>query len=322
MTFPRRLVLLLVPVAALALALAACKSGGDSGDGGNGGAFPTSVPLGEGDIFAVINNSSLAVGDNRLSLAFFDAEDRVIEDAAVHLAFFDLNGEEPVQKSEADARYVPVELFYIDEASGQEKRVVGSGGVYVSNVSFDAAGDWGFEAVVTTDGEAAEPITFQFTVLEDSPEPSVGEPAPPSEQLTLADVDDISEIDSSFPPRPHMHEITVADALALGKPMVVAIGTPAFCETRVCGPVMEMAVDPNYEKFKDDVTFIHIEPYQLAELRAGEARIPVAATEDWGITSEPWTFVVDSDGLVAAKFEGVTAADEIEAALADLLAGA
>lgn len=318
---PRKLVLLPAALATLALVLAACKSGGDS-DNGNGGAFPTSVPLGEGDIFAVINNSSLAVGDNRLSLAFFDAEDRVIEDAEVHLSFFDLNGEEPIQKSEADARYVPVELFYIDEASGQEKRVVGSGGVYVTNVSFDATGDWGFEAVVTTDGEAEEPLTFQFTVLEDSPEPSIGEPAPPSEQLTLADVDDISEIDSSFPPRPHMHEITVADALALGKPMVVAIGTPAFCESRTCGPVMEMAIDPNYEKFKDDVTFIHIEPYQLAELRAGEARIPVAATEDWSITSEPWIFVVDSDGLVAAKFEGVVAADEVEAVLAGLLGGA
>ena len=319
---PRKLVLLLAALAALALVLATCKSGGDSGNDNNGGAFPTSIPLGEGDIFAVINNSSLAVGDNRLSLAFFDAEDQVIQGADVHLAFFDLNGEEPAQTSEADARYVPVELFYIDEASGQEKRVVGSGGVYVSNVSFDAAGDWGFEATVSSDGDPAEPITFQFTVLEDSPEPSIGEPAPPSEQLTLADVDDISEIDSSFPPRPHMHEITVAGALALGKPMVVAIGTPAFCETRVCGPVMEMAIDPNYEKFKDDVTFIHIEPYQLAELRAGEARIPVQATMDWSITSEPWTFVVGSGGLVAAKFEGVVAADEIEAVLADLLGGA
>jgi hypothetical protein len=315
MIVPRRLVLLLGALAALALIFAACKSG----DGDDGGAFPTSVPLGEGEIFAVINNSSLAVGENRLSLAFFDEEDQIVQDADVHLTFFDLNGDEPVEKSEADARYIPVELFYVDEASGEERRVVGSGGVYIASVSFDGPGEWGFEAAVTTNGEAAEPINFRFSVLEDTPEPSVGEPAPASEQLTLADVDDISEIDSSAPPRPHMHEITVADALQLARPIVVAIGTPAFCESRVCGPVMEMAIDPNYEKFKDEVTFIHIEPFQLAELRAGEARIPVAATEEWGLTSEPWIFVVDGEGMVAAKFQGVTAADEIEAVLTDLL---
>ena len=41
----------------------------------------------------------------------------------------------------------------------------------------------------------------------------------------------------------------------------------------------------------------------------------VPAVEEWGLVSEPWTFVVDCHGLVAAKFEQFTPAEDMEAAL-------
>jgi len=311
-------------LAALALVAAACKGDdGGSPDDGQVCDFRESVALGEGDLFPVLNNSSLAVGDNRLSLAFFDESDAAVLDADVSLRICDLTGEEPVLASEAEADYIPVELFYIDEQSGKEKRIVANAGVYVTNVSFDQAGDWGLEATLAIDGEETDLIPFQFTVLEESPEPAVGDPAPPSEQVLLSEVDDISEIDSSFPPHPEMHGITVADALELGKPTVLFIGTPAFCESRTCGPVMETVMDPLYDEYSEDVTLIHVEPFQLKELREGTARIPVQTTEDWGLRSEPWIFVIDSEGLVAGKFEGVTGLEEVRAVVeATLDAGA
>ena len=45
----------------------------------------------------------------------------------------------------------------------------------------------------------------------------------------------------------------------------------------------------------------------------------VATVEEWGLPTEPWTFVVDREGRVQAKFEQFTPAEEIEAALKDLL---
>ena len=33
--------------------------------------------------------------------------------------------------------------------------------------------------------------------------------------------------------------------------------------------------------------------------------IPVDATNIWGLPTEPYTFVVDSNGKVTAKFEGI-----------------
>ncbi len=118
-----------------------------------------------------------------------------------------------------------------------------------------------------------------------------------------------------------MHGITIADALAEGRPLVVAFATPAFCETRTCGPVMESVMDPLYDQYQDRAGFIHVEPFQLQELRDGTGRIPVPATSEWGLQTEPWIFVVDADGRVAAKFESITALDEVESVLVDLLEG-
>ena len=39
--------------------------------------------------------------------------------------------------------------------------------------------------------------------------------------------------------------------------------------------------------------------------------IPVDAVNEWGLPTEPYTFVVDGNGKVSAKFEGISAADEL-----------
>ncbi|MCY4529095.1 MAG: hypothetical protein OXD46_08740 [Chloroflexi bacterium] len=50
------------------------------------------------------------------------------------------------------------------------------------------------------------------------------------------------------------------------------------------------------------------------------ASAPLAqAMIDWGLPTEPWTFVMDSEGKVAAKFEAFATKDELEAALDTVL---
>ena len=310
--------LALMAAALIAITVAAACGGSSTPSGGQ---FPDVITLGEGEVFPVITNSSLAVGENRFSLGLLDEDDSPILGAGVHLCFFDLTGEEQVLKSEADARFIPVELSFIDETSGKEKRLVGNSGVYVAYVTFDSERAWGVEVTVTLDGVDLDPIPFRFDVLDDTPELAIGDPAPASRQLTLADVADVTEIDSSFPSRPQMHEDTVADALATGKPIVLAFATPAFCESRTCGPVMDTVMDPLYEEYQGQAVFIHIEPFKLKQLREGSARIPVEATAEWGLQTEPWVFVIDAEGKVAGKFEGIIALDEVEDVLAQVLGG-
>jgi hypothetical protein len=40
---------------------------------------------------------------------------------------------------------------------------------------------------------------------------------------------------------------------------------------------------------------------------------------EWNLPSEPWVFVLDSSGRVADKFDGITTAEEIAAALERVL---
>jgi hypothetical protein len=309
--------LLLLALAALSIAAIAC--GGSSNP--SGAQLPDAITQSDAEVSPILTNHTLAVGENRFSLMLVDQENSPLLGADVHLRFFDLTGDEPLLKSEADTRFIRSELFVVDEGTGEETRLESSVGVYVTRVDFDTAGPWAVQISLTSDSRQVELIPSQFDVLKESPEPAVGDPAPASRQLTLADVADIAEIDSSFEPRPHMHDTTIADALAAGRPLVVAFATPAFCESRTCGPVMKMVMDPLYENYQDRAIFIHVEPLELKELREGTGRIPVEAAEEWNLQTQPWVFVIDAQGRVAGKFEGIIAMDEVEDVLAQVLEG-
>jgi hypothetical protein len=309
----------LLILASAALAIAAIACGGSSAS--SGGPPLDTTPPATGEVSAVITNHTLAVGDNRFSLMLLDQDDTPILNADVRLRFFDSTGDEPVLKSQSDTRFIPSELFYVDEQTGEKTYVESSVGVYVTDVSFNVPGRWAVDVSVATDSTQVELVPLQFDVLAHSPEPAVGDPAPASRQLVASDVTDIAQIDSSFEPRLHMHDITIADALALHKPIVLAFASPAFCTSRTCGPVMDTIMDPLYAKYRDQAIFIHIEPLQLQALREGASLIYVQAAKDWGIETEPWIFVVDAQGKVAGKFEGIIALDEVESVLTRVLKG-
>ena len=76
-----------------------------------------------------------------------------------------------------------------------------------------------------------------------------------------------------------------------------------------------------HKKYQEDVQIIHVEifdnPHDMAGNLAQGIESPIV--ESWGLTSEPWTFIVDRNGMIAAKFEGFTTEQELEEALKDIL---
>jgi len=186
--------------------------------------------------------------------------------------------------------------------------IEGVRGFYVARASFPSAGIW--EATLTTDDGETEVGAFQ--VSEEAVVPEVGDPAPPSDSRTSADAP-LVEISTDPDPDPSFYELSVGDAVADGRPTVIVFATPAFCQTAVCGPVLDLVeqVAPDHP----GADFVHVEIYEDIDNPDGPQQQAQAVLE-WGLQTEPWVFVVDAEGIVAARFEGALGAAELQRALA------
>ena len=314
----RRLPALYLVSTLIALAAFACGGGGDSGK------FED-VVVRESDVTPVIINSELVVGPNRFVFGIL-GPDGTIADAHVHLTFYDLNGDKPVRKSETDAvARVPARDAGLSEEivhvhPDGTKHVHSSAGedvgVYTANVTFDTPGVWGVEIDIHSASPRVQTtIRPRFDVLPTSSTPAIGSAAPRSRNATAADVADISEIDSSATPTVELHTMTIADAIAAGRPTLVLFAVPGFCESRFCGPEMEI-MRKLAPKYAGRAEFIHVEFYKSP---GSPDREPVDAVKEWRLHTEPWFFVIDARGMIAAKFEGPTALAELDEALRQLV---
>ena len=82
---------------------------------------------------------------------------------------------------------------------------------------------------------------------------------------------------------------------------------------------MDAVIQPAFEEYGDRVEFVHIEPYDLAKARADAVLEPVPAVLEWGLRTEPFIFVIDTDGIVRVKLEGVTDLAELSEAIESVL---
>jgi hypothetical protein len=155
-------------------------------------------------------------------------------------------------------------------------------------------------------------------VSADDPEPGPGDPAPASETPTLASVGgDASKITTRTPPDESLLEYSVAQSLQDKVAFVVTFSTPKYCSSRTCGPVVDVVEEVAKRFEDDDVRFIHVEVYEDNDPAKGFN----TWMREWGLETEPWTFVVGSDGKIVERFEGAVSVLELEKAVEDLIAG-
>jgi len=294
--------------------------------GGGSEEDPDTIIVGKTDFIPVIATSEQVLGPNRFVVGILDKDNAPIVDAKVHLKFFDISGQAAVVKFETDApSVVPARDAGLTEqvththTDGTKHIHINAGedvGVYVTNVTFDKVGNWGVEVSL----DSAKPkvkgsLRIAFNVIDRSVTPLIGSPAPRSRNLTLADVKDVTEIDSSAAPLADLHRSTIADAIAAARPALVLFAVPGFCDSRFCGPEYEI-MKKLYAQHKARVEFIHVEFYKNP---GSPERVPADAVREWGLRSEPWFFLIDDKGLIAAKFEGPTSLSELDLALRKVL---
>jgi len=276
------------------------------------------------DSFQVLlTTSELLVGRNRLAFALMK-DGRLLADAKAVVRVYAIDGEDAHLVAETPARYHRLEVIergkrihiHPDGARHVHGDASDVQGIYVSQVTFGRAGTWGLEIEARSGDGPAEAARLSVSAVATSLTPMIGAPAPRSRNLVAGDVSDLRQIDSSEPPDPRLHRTRIADAIAQGKPQVIVFATPRYCASRVCGPVVDV-VRTLIPIYGDRVAFIHQE---IGE--SGSLQKPAPTVEEWHLRSEPWIFVVDGQGIVRARFEGLTTRRELEAALRLVLAPA
>jgi hypothetical protein len=308
-------------VALLAVVAAGC---GDSGDDGDEAAPPPAKAedfpdpagktlaqlrkgLGPGPVLAP-SVSLLEPGTNRLGFGLFDRARKQIVDAPAALYVAPVSGG-PV-RGPFPAQYESLEVKPQFESEGVKADPDAATSVYVSQVKFGKPGDYEVLGVVELDDNFVAAERVAVRVVKDGPVPEVGEPAVSVHTPTTADVGgDVAQIDTRVPPDT-MHDADLADVLGT-KPVVLLFATPALCQSRVCGPVVDIAEQVK-SSYQGDADFIHMEIYNDNELDKGFREQVVK----WKLPTEPWLFTIDSEGKIAARIEGAFSARELEDAIA------
>jgi hypothetical protein len=184
--------------------------------------------------------------------------------------------------------------------------------IYVADVPFRRRGRHIVTAIAKLDGRFIGTNPYSVEIERAGPRPpDVGERAIRVHTRTLADVGgDASAVDTRTPPATDLLRTDLADVLGR-RPVVITFATPALCASRVCGPVVDI-VEQAKARVGGGVAFIHQEIYRDNEVDKG-VQGPVAA---WRLRTEPWTFVIDRKGRVAARFEGAFSVGELMRAIA------
>ena len=253
---------------------------------------------------AVVTSSDLAAGFNHVGVALLDDRNQPIADATPHLLFYDLNGEQPVPVGEATPVW---------RRPGSEW----NRGQYKTDFSFEKPGPHGLAASVP--GKDGQPLVARtrFDVKARSEAPGIGAPAPRSQNVTVHDNVTPAELCTASAEvcaaTAELRQLTIAEAIARGKPTVVLFATPGFCTSQTCGPQLEV-LQAVAQRYRDRASFVHVEIF-----KDPQARTVNATVQEWNLPSEPWTFVIDSSGHIADRFDGITAPEEIEQALQRLL---
>ncbi len=325
---PPRIVL--AGVASVAVALAGCGGGGSTKTTSTSAGLPASTtpqpfPSGRGQtlsslrakmprgpILAPSTTASLESGSNRIAFALRDSANKEIAGAPVAIYVFNHDGGGGRGPFMAKPESIAVPPPYLSKTAASDLQTASS--LYVARGVPLNQGKQVVTGVARLDGRLVATTGFELPIppprSKDRP-PDVGQRAIPIDNPTVADAHgDLSKIDTRIPPAPALLRDKVSSLIGR-KPFVLVFATPLLCQSRTCGPVVDVAVDVQ-AKYGKRVAFVHQEIYRQNQVAKGFTK----QVGQWRLPTEPWTFVVDRRGRIASRFEGALSVGELSAAVA------
>lgn len=173
-----------------------------------------------------------------------------------------------------------------------------------------------YRTVLSNDAGSSE---HEFLVLEPGATtiPQPGDALPAIHTPTSADTRGVTPICTRLEPCP-FHDVDLVDALASGRPTVLSIATPGFCQTAICGPVVDLLIEATADR--DDLQVIHAEVYVDPEnddgIASGAGGDLTEVVDAYGLPYEPVLYVVGADGVIRRRLDAIYDGSELAEALA------
>ena len=265
-------------------------------------------------LLAAPSGEAYSRGRNRFGFGVFTASRQQITDADVALYTAPANGGKALGPFPARAESLGVAPRYRSQTSARDPDSAKL--VYVSDVRFPRQGHWNMVAMFHNSDGYSTALMPTIRVGGFAAIPKVGERPPSVHTATAADVNGhLGKIDTRSP-HDDMHKVDFANDLG-HRPLVLLFATPALCQSRVCGPVVDVAEEVEHEPASKGVDFIHQEVYN--HNNASDGYRPQLRA--FGLKSEPWLFVVGRKGIIRTRIEGAFSAAELEKAVQQVAPG-
>jgi len=162
----------------------------------------------------------------------------------------------------------------------------------------------GFYSLVV-EGGPADGASFQIQDPADLVVKRAGDRLDGFDTPTIDDPRGVEVVCTRLPDPCPFHSVTLTEALASGRPVVYLVGTPAHCQTGVCGPVLDQMIELATD-LGDSAVFVHADVY--ADTAATEPAPAVVAAK---LTFEPTVFVTDANGRVVERLDAIWDASEV-----------
>ena len=225
-------------VLALALALAGCGGSDESSTAGST-TTTTEAPPGslealwrEGDVSVAVvpGTSDYGIGANRVSFLIVDKQSLVEKPTA---RIWVARGLKQKPFAETTATLEPIGIPGGAQADAQN--------IYVTTVTTPTPGKYWILA--QPEGGKDVRALGNLVVRKQAAAPEVGDRAIPSRNPTLepsAPAKSVRAATTAEPPDLNLLRTTVAASMAAKRPFVVSFATPLFCQTKTCGPVVQV----------------------------------------------------------------------------------
>lgn len=306
----------LVPAFVVLLALALVGCGGSDATSESATSTTTAPPPGSlealwregGEAVAVVpGTSDYGTGENRVSFLIVDGQSKLIERPEARVWIARGLRQKPFAETTATLESIGIPGGAAADAQS----------IYVATITTATPGKYWLLAK-PTGGKEIQALG-NVVVRKRAEAPEVGDRAIPSRNPTLepdAPARAVRAATTAEPPDLNLLRTTVAASMAAKRPFVVAFATPLYCKTRTCGPVVQVVQSVAREWQTKGIDFIHIEIYTDNDPSKGTNRW----VDEWKLPTEPFTFVVDRQGVVRTRLEGAFSPAELEAAVREVAA--